>query len=1147
MALRIYGIHVRFMGKSLIPISLIEDRKQFERYKLHANVAKFQRDRVNKHSTPHNDTGIDRDNAGGNVGGVKGAANSYAYVLKGNYYLKEVIDSSPSLVLDDSCLNQKEYSVCLLGKVKDFASLSKLKVVLGTKKKFQSNLAMRTWFSQIIQASSDFNIDERVRAKEVLGWVPNFVDDIEEENDLDDDSYKGEIKNDGLKFSAASDVEPVPESKFEEDLKKHTGDDVAVGQNNVHEDPFDIYDIINKKRDTNKKDANTEDSLKFPHGFTPRDDEVGASVKNQRISNNKCVNDVEESIGSGHFSKSEVPRTGGLIIQLMDDLVNVGQTMGYDMTGCLAQKAKKDWVTELCVSNKVNFLSLQETKMEKIELFNIKRCWGKFSFEYVYSEAVGNSGGILCVCDPNMFKKINDNVSDYFTMVRRIWVPNGKMLLIISVYAPQELSEKRRLWDNLSLVISNWEGEVVIMRDFNKVRDKRARFESVFNRQDHRPILMREVKYDYGPVPFRFFHYWFEVDDFDKLVEDTWKESQIIESNAFLKMLKKLRHLKVKIQMWSILNKERSNSRKRKLKAELADLDLAIDKGDGEVIDVNRRHEVVRLLQDVEKTESLEVAQKAKIKWAIEESILIKKMIWNERLTKRRLKGRCGIDKAPGPDGFTFGFYRRYWNLIESDVVDAISCFFQQGVISKGGNSSFITLIPKVPNANMVKDFRPISLIGSLYKFIANILANRLVMVLGTLVNDTQSAFVADRQILDEPFILNELVQWCKKKKKKQAMIFKVDFKKDFDSDVILRKFGFGEKWCNWIQSCLRSSRGSVIVNGSPTKEFQFYKGLKQGDPLSSFLFILVMESLHVSFQRVVDADISKVKHAAAKIGRVTLKILFNYLGSKVGGLMSRQSWNEIVESLATRLSRWKLKTLSIGGRLTLLKSVLGAIPIYHMSIFKVPMKVLQRMESIRSRFFNGVDIHSKKTSWVRWKNVMASKDKGGIDLLSFIHSKLGNGENTSFWEVHGDSAFKDLFPRMYALESLKSINVASKLSHCGLAFSLRRNPKGEAEQAQFDLLKEKVEGCILVDMFDRWVLSLEGSGDFTVSSVSKLIDDVLLSEVSTKTRWIKAVPIKVNVHAWKVKIDCLPTRFNISHRGMDIESILCPICGGFV
>ncbi|GKE96722.1 putative RNA-directed DNA polymerase, eukaryota, reverse transcriptase zinc-binding domain protein, partial [Tanacetum coccineum] len=129
-----------------------------------------------------------------------------------------------------------------------------------------------------------------------------------------------------------------------------------------------------------------------------------------------------------------------------------------------------------------------------------------------------------------------------------------------------------------------------------------------------------------------------------------------------------------------------------------------------------------------------------------------------------------------------------------------------------------------------VKDFRPISLIGSLYKIIAKILANRLVGVLSGIVNEVQSAFIADRQILDGPFILNEVIQWCKSKKK-QALIFKVDFEKAYDSvrwdflDDVLRKFGFGDKWCKWIQCCLRTSRGSIIVNGSPTEEFQFGKG----------------------------------------------------------------------------------------------------------------------------------------------------------------------------------------------------------------------------------------------------------------------------------------------------------------------------------
>ena len=125
--------------------------------------------------------------------------------------------------------------------------------------------------------------------------------------------------------------------------------------------------------------------------------------------------------------------------------------------------------------------------------------------------------------------------------------------------------------------------------------------------------------------------------------------------------------------------------------------------------------------------------------------------------------------------------------------------------------------------------------------------------VLGNIVNEVQSAFIAERQILDGPFILNEVMQWCRMKKK-QVLIFKVDFEKAYDSvrwdflDDVLYKFGFGNKWRVWIQSCLKSSRGSILINGSSTEEFQFFRGLKQGDPLSPFLLILIMESLHLSF-----------------------------------------------------------------------------------------------------------------------------------------------------------------------------------------------------------------------------------------------------------------------------------------------------------
>nr|GEY68711.1 RNA-directed DNA polymerase, eukaryota, reverse transcriptase zinc-binding domain protein [Tanacetum cinerariifolium] len=213
----------------------------------------------------------------------------------------------------------------------------------------------------------------------------------------------------------------------------------------------------------------------------------------------------------------------------------------------------------------------------------------------------------------------------------------------------------------------------------------------------------------------------------------------------------------------------------------------------------------------------------------------------------------------------------------------------------------------------------------------------------------------------------------------------------DDAQDDVFKKFSFRDRWCGWIQDCLRSSWGSVIVNGSPTEEFQFFKGLNRAILYLIFLFILIMESLHISFQRVVDAGLFKgivdlnidtIVHVLECFHRASgLRI---NMRSKVGRLMSRiQSWNEIVDNMAMRLSKWKMNTLSITERLTLLKSVLGSISIYHMSIFKVPMKVLHRMESIRSHFFNGTDLGSKKSIWMKWNNVLASKEKGGLGVSS--------------------------------------------------------------------------------------------------------------------------------------------------------------------
>nr|GEU34240.1 RNA-directed DNA polymerase, eukaryota, reverse transcriptase zinc-binding domain protein [Tanacetum cinerariifolium] len=230
-----------------------------------------------------------------------------------------------------------------------------------------------------------------------------------------------------------------------------------------------------------------------------------------------------------------------------------------------------------------------------------------------------------------------------------------------------------------------------------------------------------------------------------------------------------------------------------------------------------------------------------------------------------------------------------------------------------------------------------------MYKVVTKILANRLALVIADLVFDTQFAFVANRQVLDGLFILNEILYWCKRKKK-QATFFKVDFAKACDSvrwdyllDV-LEAFGFGQTWCTWIRvgECL-------------------FKGVHlQGSISISHLFY---------------AD------DAMFIGE----------WSDGGVCMSRhQAWDDTVLKLRSRLSNWKVKTLSIGGRLTLLKSVLGASPLYNMSIFKVPKGILKSMEAIRSKIFNGIDSAVKKITWAAWDKILASKINGGLGVSSF-------------------------------------------------------------------------------------------------------------------------------------------------------------------
>lgn len=476
----------------------------------------------------------------------------------------------------------------------------------------------------------------------------------------------------------------------------------------------------------------------------------------------------------------------------------------------------------------------------------------------------------------------------------------------------------------------------------------------------------------------------------------------------------------------------------------------------------------------------------------------------------------CGGDKAPGPDGFSFEFVKQHWDVLKNDVINMVHEFYEKAHIPTGCNSSFITLIPKVSSPLIVSDYRPINLIGAQYKIISKLLANRLVKVLDSIISTEQSAFIKGRQILDGPFIINELIEWHKVKKKRM-MLFKIDFAKAYDSlsweylFYMLDIMGFGKRWISWIKACLNSARASILVNGSPTEEFDIRRGLRQGDPMAPFLFIIAMEGLHLAIDNLVNSGVFsgvrvnqvpishlfyaddvmitgewdeknlmvisnafkffysisglkinflkssiigigvseiEVARFASLLGCKKEKLPFKYLGIPIGGSPKRLSfWEPIINKFKKRLSNWKASLLSIGGRTTLIKSVLGSIGIYFLSLFPMPKGVNKKLEALRASFFWGGSHNNRKLHWCKWDSVLASVDNGGIGIGSLLATNVSllykwrwRGLNcvSSLWAkiisaIHGYNCFSSMVskskgPWANLVEVFKTCHVKYKL-----------------------------------------------------------------------------------------------------------------------
>ncbi|GJZ70613.1 putative RNA-directed DNA polymerase [Tanacetum coccineum] len=303
-------------------------------------------------------------------------------------------------------------------------------------------------------------------------------------------------------------------------------------------------------------------------------------------------------------------------------------------------------------------------------------------------------------------------------------------------------------------------------------------------------------------------------------------------------------------------------------------------------------------------------------------------------------------------------------------------------------------------------------------EIIGKMLVERIKKVIHKVVGEEKNGFIQGRYILDGALISNEAYDYLKKQKKK-AFLLKIDFEKAYDSinwkfiQRTLLQMGFGEKLCKWIEACQTSTSISVLVNGSPTLEFKMEIGVRQGDPLSPFLYLVAAEGLNVTIKEAVSCGYfngvkigssaipvshlqytddtlifgewkesnainlmrimecvkqasglktnsnktkvygigvqnGEIEDFANRMGISPGKMPFMYLGIPIGVNMKIvDSWKIIVEKFKKRLGNGKTKMISFGGRLTLVKSVLGSLALYFFSLFHTPMSVLKNLESM--------------------------------------------------------------------------------------------------------------------------------------------------------------------------------------------------------
>ncbi|GAB2295592.1 hypothetical protein Dimus_038366 [Dionaea muscipula] len=221
------------------------------------------------------------------------------------------------------------------------------------------------------------------------------------------------------------------------------------------------------------------------------------------------------------------------------------------------------------------------------------------------------------------------------------------------------------------------------------------------------------------------------------------------------------------------------------------------------------------------------------------------------------LYGALETIRPSDPDGYSFGFFKRVWPILGTDLYATIREFFNSGQLLRQLNHASLVLFPKHANANRVEDFRPIVCCNILYKIIAKILASRLSPILDQLIAPRQATFIRGRLMCDNIFLVQELLRQYTRKRISPRCFFEIDLRKVYDSvewsflEDMLSYLQIPPRFIHWIMLCVSTVSYSISLNGQLFGFFKGKRGLRQGIPLSPFPFIICLEFLSRDLHRL--------------------------------------------------------------------------------------------------------------------------------------------------------------------------------------------------------------------------------------------------------------------------------------------------------